>query len=376
MRAPQSAVLLLTCLCDNVIAVPAAQANALTSGSRTERNAVPIKFVNNLETADVSSEDLIQELQLVKVAEPGRVALVKKSPDGRELLSSFEIQKRAEAAQQAAQETAPFFPPPGHGALPGSGIPEGVLSHMNAILRGVFDIVDMVPEAIHDFEGPHKNHDKREEAVQQAVQQAIEQASQEAEQLGLPKDLVTGLGKILGGTNLTDISKALPKGLLPKGPIGTIVKAYFDALKTFFSEINDAIKAAKTSFSGLPKLPGIPTIPDTLPSGVPNVIGDLTEGAKNLTKGVGDVVGDVVSDAGKGLGDLTKTIEDLLKGNTGSKGNGDAAKSLEDLLKGRTGNKGNGDAAKSLEDLLKGKTGNKDKKDQKDDKSKKGGKGD
>jgi len=208
MKASNAAMLLLTCHAGNVMAAPAAPANAnsLMSGSKAERNALPLELVNKPKARDVD--------------------------------------------MSSDKEAAPY------------GLDEKEQHVVHTMLKAVLDLLAQLPK-------DHVNHlTSRGEAVHPAVRQA----AAEAEALGLPKHVLAAMfGKTASGP--THPPDAVKRYLSPEflgdllanseNPLSTILKAFFDALKIFLSEV----KKAK---EGLP-IALLPPPFGLLPTGVPKV---------------------------------------------------------------------------------------------------------
>ncbi|KAG5995622.1 hypothetical protein E4U43_003005 [Claviceps pusilla] len=242
MKASNAAMLLLTCHAGNVMAAPAAaQGHALT-GSKMERSALAMEFVNNLEARDGSGEE---------TAFGGKLA-------------DFELGSGDEVADEDVVESF--------------GLDEEGAFLLNKMLKGALEFLAKFPKEAHDLP-------KRGEIVPQTMRLAVEQAADAAQELGLPKGLVTALfaklstgnkmslldelnsfkrHEVVDSSNSNPISflgdlKNNPINLLgdTTSPLYIVLKAYFDALKYFFAELKSALSS---KIPGGLQIPGIPTL--------------------------------------------------------------------------------------------------------------------
>ncbi|KAG6001867.1 hypothetical protein E4U21_003764, partial [Claviceps maximensis] len=209
MKASHAALLLLTCHSGNVMAAPAAQADALTSGSELQRNALPLDFVNNLEGRGSAEEDSFDDE-----------------------VSSF----RTFGNDKIVQDDST------------SGFDEESQFVVNSMLTGVFDIMAELP----------KDHVKDLPKRGEGVHQAVQEAAAEAEELGLSKHLVTAMFEKM---NHGPTGRRMRKHHTDLGdsrkPMATILKAFFEALKFFFSELKKAREASQHGGPGI-QLPSHP----------------------------------------------------------------------------------------------------------------------
>ncbi|KAG6071498.1 hypothetical protein E4U15_007441 [Claviceps sp. LM218 group G6] len=199
MKASHAAMLLLACHSGNVIAAPAAHGNGLTSGPKTERNAPPFKFTNNLLDA--------------------RHASCKEE-------SSFGTLRQEPVEEKTGSETTTL------------GLhPEQCKAMLlaNTMLTSAFEFLHRVPQA-HDQHAPDNIHPRDLLRREEAMHRAVQQAAREAEGLGLERNLVTTMFKTLNDAK----HSSHPLHGNSRSSLSFVLKSFFDALKAFFAELKAA----------------------------------------------------------------------------------------------------------------------------------------
>ncbi|KAG6064695.1 hypothetical protein E4U32_008183 [Claviceps aff. humidiphila group G2b] len=199
MKASHAAMLLLACHSGNVIAAPAAHGNGLTSGSKTERNAPPFKFTNNLLDA--------------------RHASCKEE-------SSFGTLRQEPVEEKTGSETTTL-------GLHPEQCKAMILA--NSMLTSAFEFLHRVPQA-HDKHAPDNIHPRDLLRREEAMHRAVQQAAREAEGLGLERNLVTTMFKTLNDAK----HSSHPLHGNSRSSLSFVLKSFFDALKAFFAELKAA----------------------------------------------------------------------------------------------------------------------------------------
>ncbi|KAG5962899.1 hypothetical protein E4U57_006718 [Claviceps arundinis] len=199
MKASHAAMLLLACHSGNVIAAPAAHGNGLTSGSKTERNAPPFKFTNNLLDA--------------------RHASCKEE-------SSFGTLRQEPVEEKTGSEATTLDLHP-------EQCKAMVLA--NSMLTSAFEFLHRVPQA-HDKHAPDNIHPRDLLRREEAMHRAVQQAAREAEGLGLERNLVTTMFKTLNDAK----HSSHPLHGNSRSSLSFVLKSFFDALKAFFAELKAA----------------------------------------------------------------------------------------------------------------------------------------